>query len=169
MEKIRKKCAAYMGCFWCVVLFVLLLLAAVTMGGCRSVKYVPVVEHHTETIVKRDSVISRDTIIDQSQVIVREVDSATMAKYGIQLKDMQRAWLIESSRLQKQISELLQSHADTVTVRDSIPYPVPVTEYVEKQLSWWQQTRLHLGEALLVLLAVVAGICVWKLYQKFRI
>ena len=156
---------SYMGCGFATAGTICLLLLLLLLASCRSVKYVPVVEHHTETIVKRDSVISRDTIIDQSQVIVREVDSATMAKYGIQLKDMQRAWLIESSRLQKQISELLQSHADTVTVRDSIPYPFPVTEYIEKPLSWWQQTRLHIANIMLWALLIL-GIG-WFVKRKF--
>ena len=41
---------------------------------------------------------------------------------------------------------------------DTIPQPYPVTEYVEKELSWWQQLRLWLGN---VLLAVLAGAAVY--------
>ena len=43
-------------------------------------------------------------------------------------------------------------------VYDTIPQPYPVTEYVEKELSWWQQLRLWLGN---VLLAVLAGAAVY--------
>lgn len=39
---------------------------------------------------------------------------------------------------------------------DTIPQPYPVEKLVERELSWWQQTRMHLGEALLAL----AGIAV---------
>ena len=39
---------------------------------------------------------------------------------------------------------------------DTIPQPYPVEKLVERDLSWWQQTRIQLGEALLVL----AGIAV---------
>ena len=39
---------------------------------------------------------------------------------------------------------------------DTIPQPYPVEKLVERKLSWWQQTRMHLGEALLAL----AGIAV---------
>ena len=155
----------YMGCGFATAGTICLLLLLLLLASCRSVKYVPVVEHHTETIVKRDSVISRDTIIDQSQVIVREVDSATMAKYGIQIKDMQRAWLIESNRLQKQISDLLHSHADTLIVRDTITVTVPVSVEVPAKLSWWQQTRIHLANVLIIALLIL-GIG-WLVKRKF--
>ena len=39
---------------------------------------------------------------------------------------------------------------------DTIPQPYPVEKLVERELTWWQQTRMHLGEALLAL----AGIAV---------
>ena len=162
----RRMEKAYIGCgmtmAWAmVVLFIFLLM---TLSSCRSIKYVPVVEHHTETIVQRDSVFSRDTIIDHSQVVVREVDSATMSKYGIQLKDMQRAWLIERNRLQKQVSELMHSHADTLVIRDTIPQPIPVTVEVEKRLSWWQQTRLQFAN--IVMLLMIGALAWWIIKRK---
>lgn len=46
---------------------------------------------------------------------------------------------------------------------DSIPVPYPVTEYVEKKLSWWQKTRMHCGEAFLALLLAAAGFGIWKI------
>jgi hypothetical protein len=41
-------------------------------------------------------------------------------------------------------------------VRDSIPVPYPVEKQVPAELTWWQQTRLHLADIMLYLLAVVA-------------
>lgn len=49
---------------------------------------------------------------------------------------------------------------------DSIPVPYPVTEYVEKQLNWWQKTRIHCGEALLALLLAAAGFGIYKLKKR---
>ena len=129
----------------------LLLLTA--MGSCTTTKYVPVPEVHEHWHHSTDTIRQTDSIIDRQTTTIREVDSATMAQYGIRMKDMQRAWLIETNRLQRELSELRQSHADTIHERDSIPYPVEVEKEVPAQLSWWQRLRLWLGNVVLVALA----------------
>ena len=150
MGKIRKKRAAYMGCFWCIVLFFLLLLAAVTMGGCRSVKYVEVPVVHNDTVWENHT--TRDSVWMHDSIHVKEKgDTVWYEKWHVNYKEKFVHDTIFKSRV------------------DSVGVPYPVTEYVEKPLTWWQKTRMHMGEALLVLLAVVAGIGVWKLYRKFRI
>ena len=130
----------------------LLLLTA--MGSCTTTKYVTVPEVHEHWHHTTDTIHKTDSIIDRQTTTIREVDSATMAQYGIQMKDMQRAWLIETNRLQRELSELRQSHTDTIHERDSIPYPVEVKKEVPAQLSWWQQTRLHLANIMLWLLGI---------------
>lgn len=159
----KDKSSAYYGCGWSLLGLLILLFALFILSGCKSVKYVPVVEHHTETITKHDSIIHRDSILDHQTTIIREVDSATMAQYGIELKDMQRAWLIQTDRLQKQVNELLQSRADSVVIRDSIPVPYPVTVEVPRELSWWQRFRIGFGEVALLLAALWMAI---KLLKK---
>ena len=152
-----KERSAYIGCFYSLVGIVLLLIAALVLGACRSVKYVPVVEKHTEYVSHTDSMIYRDTLEIREQTIIRMVDSATMAKYGIQLGRMESAWLIQSDRIQKQISELLKAKKDTIEKMDTIPMPYPVEVEVPAQLSWWQKTRMHIGEISLVALLVLLG------------
>jgi hypothetical protein len=51
---------------------------------------------------------------------------------------------------------------------DTIPQPYPVEKLVERELTWWQQTRIHLGEALLALagIAVVVFVIRRKIGQK---
>lgn len=46
---------------------------------------------------------------------------------------------------------------------DSIPVPVEVEKQVPAPLSWWQQTRLHLANIMLYLLAAVAIIYAGKI------
>lgn len=133
----------------------LIILVALFLVGCKT-KYVTVPEVHEFWHHTTDTIHKTDSIIDRQTTTIREVDSATMAQYGIQMKNMQRAWLVETNRLQRELSELRHTHADTIHERDSIPYPVEVEKLVERELSWWQQTRMHLGEALLAL----AGIAV---------
>lgn len=152
-----KERSAYIGCFYSLVGIVLLLVAVLVVGACRSVKYVPVVEKHTEYVSHTDSMIYRDTLEIREQTIIREVDSATMAKYGIELKNMQRAWLIQSDRIQKQISELLKAKKDTIEKKDTIPIPYQVEVEVPAQLSWWQKTRMHIGEITIIALLVLLG------------
>ena len=43
---------------------------------------------------------------------------------------------------------------------DTIPQPYPVEKLVERDLSWWQQTRIHLGEALLALAGIAVAVFV---------
>lgn len=120
------------------------LLTAI-LSSCTTTEYVTVPEVHEYWHHSTDTIRQTDSIIDHQTTTIREVDSATMAKYGIQLKDMQRAWLIETNRLQRELSELRQSHTDTIHERDSIPYPVEVVKAVEKPLAWWQTALMVIG------------------------
>lgn len=139
----------------------LLLLTA--MGSCTTTKYVTVPEVHEHWHHQTDTIMRTDSIIDHQQIIIREVDSATMAQYGIELKDMQRAWLIENNRLRKQLSELMQSRADTTIVHDSIPVPYPVEVKVPAELTQWQQIRISLAN---LLLYAISALVAWFLLKK---
>lgn len=114
---------------------------------------------HTEYIHTTDTVLKVDSIIDRQTLIIREVDSLTMARYGIQLKNMEKAWLVESDKLYREIKRLRQSKSDTVTVHDTIyvPYPVEVLKEVPAELNWWQRFKMKMGMLFLLelLLAVV--------------
>lgn len=139
----------------------LLLLTAI--GSCTTTKYITVPEVHEHWHHSTDTIHKTDSIIDRQTTTIREVDSATMAQYGIQMKDMQRAWLIETNRLQRELSDLRQSHTDTIHERDSIPYPVEVVKEVQAQLSWWQRFLIFVGGITSSLLIIVA---VWWFVKK---
>lgn len=130
-------------------------------SSCTTTKYVTVPEVHEHWHHSTDTIHKTDSIIDRQTTTIREVDSATMARYGIQMKDMQRAWLIETDRLQRELSELRQTRADTIHERDSILVPYPVIKEVPAQLSWWQQARMHVGGIVIFLLIIFA---VWRIY-----
>lgn len=136
------------------------------LGACRSVKYVPVVEKHTEYVSHTDSIIHKDTLEIREQTIIREVDSATMAMYGIELKNMRSAWLIQTSRLQKQISDLQSAKRDTFYREDTIRVPVPV----ERKLTKAERTYITIGKWSVGAVAglVLAAICfIFKRRWKF--
>ena len=48
---------------------------------------------------------------------------------------------------------------------DTIPQPYPVEKLVERELSWWQQTRLHLANIMLWLLGIGGALFILK--KKF--
>ena len=110
-------------------------------------------EHHWHT----DSVIHKDSVIKESMTTVMQLDSAEMAKYGIQLKNAERAWLVKSLELERQIEALQRLTAERDTVHDSIPVPYPV----EKRLTKWQQAKVDWGGWALLILIILVVIAIY--------
>jgi hypothetical protein len=108
----------------------LFLLAITSLVCACSPKVLTVPEVHNFYHHDTDSVFTNDSVIDRQTTIIREVDSITMAQFGIQLDRQKRAWLVQNERLMKEISMLKQSKTDTVHIRDSIPVPYPVEKKV---------------------------------------
>lgn len=108
----------------------LFLLAIISLVCACSPKVMTVPEVHNFYHHDTDSVFINDSVIERQTTIIREVDSATMAQFGIQMERQQRAWLIQNDLLKKEISMLKQSKYDTVHIRDSIPVPYPVEKKV---------------------------------------
>ena len=139
------------------------MITLLLLGSCTTTKYVTVPEVHEHWHHSTDTIHKTDSVIDRQTMTIREVDSATMARYGIQMKNMQRAWIIETNRLQRELSELRQTHTDTIHERDSIPYPVEVVKEVPAQPSWWQRFLMFVGGIASSLLLIVA---VWWFVKK---
>jgi hypothetical protein len=131
--------------------------------GCTTTRYVPVTETHTEHHWHTDTVRERDSTHTERETIIREVDSASMAKYGIQMQANQRAWLVLQREMENRLRELEHMTAQRDTVRDSIPVPYPVENQVPTPLTWWQQTRMHVGGIVIFLLIIFV---VWKIYVR---
>ena len=142
---------------------------ASAMISCRSVKYVTVPEVHTEYKHLVDTIIKNDSVIVNDQVVVREVDSAALAAYGIKLANKEKAWLIERNNMQRTINQLRETKLDSVYVHDSIPVPVPEIKEVPADLTWWQTLRLHIANIVLYLLGILAIIFGYKLYKRKNI
>lgn len=129
------------GCLQCVMyMFALaigLILCVLLFGSCKSVEYVPVIDHQTDTLIitkqQRDSIYMHDSIF-----VKQQGDTLTIERWHTKY--------VESIKH----DTLYQSHID------SIPMPYPVTEYVEKPLTWWQQLRMHLGGILLFVALIYA-------------
>ena len=123
----------------------LVILVALLMAGCKTKERVVTVEkvrNDTTYITKhqRDSVWLHDSIH-----VTEKGDTIRIEKWHT--KYVERA-----------------TH-DTLyqATHDTIPQPYPVEKLVERKLSWWQQTRMHLGEALLALAGIAVAVLVVRL------
>lgn len=133
-EKVYKKF------FWVFTTFVLTMGTALFMLSCKT-EYIPVETSHTEHHWHTDSIKEVDSVIHEKQTTIMQLDSAAMAQYGIQLKNAERAWLVKSWELERQIENLQRLTAYGDTIRDTIQVPYPV----EKKLSKWQQAKVDWG------------------------
>ena len=142
------------GCLGAVIYavsFILILLFFALLSGCTTTKYITVPVSHTDTLIitkqQRDSIYLKDsTHVSEQQrgdTIILKITKFLTKYHDREVHDT-----------------LYQSKTDTV------PMPYPVPEYVEKQLSWWQKTRLRMGEILMGLIGLIAIIGLIKLKTK---
>lgn len=132
------------GWFVSVVIVAALVL---TMCSCTTTKLVPIESAHTEHHWHTDSVFNTDSVIVDRETVVMQLDSAAMAKYGITLKAAERAWLVRTAELERQIArmEALRATADTVRDTIQVPYPVEVVKEVEKPKSALEKVIFGIG------------------------
>ena len=113
--------------WYILIVFVLMCLMALLVS-CRT-QYVPVETVRTEYINRTDTVHKTDTVTNEKETVIREVnkgDSALLAKYGIQIKDNERMLLFLQRELDLERSKEREVQHDTTIVRDTIQVPYPV-------------------------------------------
>lgn len=162
INDIAKGCAPILAGF----LLAALLCLVLSLCSCKPVKEiqvervevpVPVVQEHTIESVRVDHV--RDTLIQRDSVF-HYVKGDTV--------------LVEKWHYLKGATNVVR--VDTLIKTDSVEVPVEVVrekvvtkvEEVERQLTWWQKTKMGMGIGLLVLLAIGAMFGGLRLYGKFK-
>lgn len=144
-EEIVKSGCAHVAAF---IIGIVLLLILCALTGCTTTRYVSVPVSHTDTLIitkaQRDSIYLRDSTHVSEQ------------QHGDTILLKITKWHTEY-RDREVHDTLYQAKVDTV------PMPYPVPEYVEKPLSWWQRTRIHLGEVFLGVLGLLLIAGLWKL------
>jgi hypothetical protein len=134
------------GCFRAVAIIVAFIIAMIVcslFSSCKSVEYVPVIEHHTDTLIKTN--VQRDSVyVHDSVTVTQKGDTVKIEKW-------------HTKYVEKQVHDTTY-----VSKIDSIPKPYPVEVKVEKQLTWWQQTRLHLANILLWLVGILSAYYIIK-------
>lgn len=164
IENLWNGCMSALATFIGIVAFLILCL----LYGCTAVKYVPVTvpEIHTEYIHSTDSVHHTDSVIKEKETTIMQLDSQAMAEYGIRIEKAERAWLVKTKELERELQRIAKIQADTIILCDSIPVPYPYPEYVERQLTWWQRTRIHCGEVLLCIIGVIGMFLIFRVTRK---
>ena len=123
------------------MLLLALAAAAVVFGlllltGCTTTKYVPIETVRIDTL--KVTKYERDSIYIHDSTIVREKgDTMLIEKWHTRWRDR---WMHDT---------VYQSRVD------SVPKPYPVEKRVPAELTWWQQTRLHLANILLYAMLVI--------------
>lgn len=155
-----------------LIIWLVFLMLLAWLTSCTTTEYVPVVQTNTEHHWHTDSVHEKDSTYHEKTITIMQLDSAAMAKYGIQLQKAERAWLVKTEELQRQIERLEAMSQSKDSVHDSIPvpYPVEVIREVPAELNWWQKLRLWIGNiGLFAILGAVGwfGVRLWKVYHFF--
>ena len=119
----------------------LIACALITMcTGCTTTQYVPVIEHKTDTVyqnkVKHDSIWQHDSV----QIMIKG-DSVTIDRW-------------HTKYVSKEVHDTTY-----ISKTDSVPVPYPVEKLVPAELTWWQQTRLHIAN--IALWALLIAVVVW--------
>ena len=134
-----------------IVLFWLMLFLLCVMTSCTTTRYVPVIEHRTDTLIITKQ--QRDSIWLHDSIHVLEWSKGDTV-------------FVEVAKLKTKYVESIKHDTIYQSRVDSIPQPYPVPEYIEKQLSWWQKTRLRMGEILIGLIVLIGLIGLIKLKTK---
>lgn len=134
------------GCSLPAVWLVVLLLILLMLSGCRSIHYVPVIEHRTDSLYITKYV--RDSIYLQDSTSIKDMgDTVTIEKWHT-----------------KYIARYVH---DTVYIatHDTVPRPYPVEVKVPAELSWWHRVQMVLGDVLMIglLISVALLLIKWRL------
>lgn len=125
------------------LLYIILLMLAICLTSCRSIKYVPVetvkTEYKTRDSIRFDSIYEHDSIF-----LLVKGDTVYKEKYRYKYR------------------YLTINKTDTVMLTDSVQIPYPV----EKQLTRWQQMKIELGGWAVGVIVILSIVLMLKLFRN---
>lgn len=125
------------------LLYIILLMLAICLTSCRSIKYVPVetvkTEYKTRDSIRFDSIYEHDSIF-----LFVNGDTVYKEKYRYEYR------------------YLTINKTDTVMLTDSVQIPYPV----EKQLTRWQQMKIELGGWAVGVIVILSIVLMLKLFRN---
>ena len=133
-----------------IVSVILALLLCALFNSCSTQRVVTVERRTTDTLMMlnsiRDSIYLHDSIYI-SDFVRTDTVFRTVERWHTQYRDRWQHDTIYKSRT------------------DSVPVPVPTPVEVPAKLTWWQQTRMHIGG---IVLAVLGLYIAFILIKKFN-
>ena len=138
-------------CRSAAILFAIILglVICALFSSCTTTKYVPVIEHKTDTRIQTN--LQRDSIyVHDSIMVSQQGDTVKIEKW-------------HTKYVEREVHDTLYQ-----AVHDSIPQPYPVIKEVPAELTWWQHFRISLANILLWVVGIVAVVTLvrWWLKQK---
>jgi len=125
------------------LLYIILLMLAICLTSCRSIKHVPVdtvkTEYKTRDSIRFDSIYEHDSIF-----LFVKGDTVYKEKYRYKYR------------------YLTINITDTVMLTDSVQIPYPV----EKQLTRWQQMKIELGGWAVGVIVILSIVLMLKLFRN---
>ena len=133
-----------------VVAFIVMLIVGIALcalfGSCTTTKYLPVIEHKTDTVyqnkVKHDSIWQHDSV----QIMIKG-DSVTIDRW-------------HTKYVSKEVHDTTY-----ISKTDSVPVPYPVEKLVPAELTTWQKLRMNIGT--FMIFATLLFAVGWLLKRKF--
>lgn len=156
-------------CMFGIVGMLIAIIVGMLLSGCTTPKVITVPEVHHEYHHTSDTVYKVDSIKSEKKTTIRELDSAAMAKYGIQLKNAEKAWLIETNELKFELNRLKEYFGSVAERVDSIPVPYPVEKKVPAEINGWQWFQIWAGRIALGILLLAVVVIVTRRYLKKKI
>ena len=151
---------AYKGCGWSIVGF-LVWLAYVTlvwaMVGCKSIEYVPVIEHRTDTVIKTHQRLDSIYVHDSTYIHERG-DTVWVERWHTRWRDR---LLVDT--IYEAVHDTLPSGTGTWHQPSAMPGTCPPGS--ERSLTWWQQTRIYIGN--IAIFATIILLIIFFLKRKF--
>ena len=145
--------AAFGGIAFVMTIIVIAFLC-IMLGGCTTTRYVEVPgPSHTDTV--RITQQQRDSIHVHDSIYVSE--SRQGDTVFLQTVKWHTAW---RDRLVRDTFRLVSI--------DSIPYPVEVPVEVPAKLSYWQRLRMQTGDIALIVLALLLGWGIFKVWRRLN-
>ena len=157
------KVKAYKGCAWSIVGF-LVWLAYITlvwaMVGCKSIEYVPVIEHRTDTVIKTHQRLDSIYVHDSTYIHERG-DTVWIERWHTRWRDR----LLLDTIYQAVHDTVPALPVGTGTWQTSMPGTCPPGS--ERSLTWWQQTRIYIGN--IAIFATIILLIIFILKRKIKL
>ena len=149
---------AYKECGWSIVGFLVYVTLVWAMVGCKSIEYVPVIEHRTDTVIKTHQRLDSIYVHDSTYIHERG-DTVWVERWHTRWRDR----LLLDTIYEAVHDTVPALPAGTGTWQTSMPGTCPPGS--ERSLTWWQQTRIYIGN--IAIFATIILLMILILKRKF--